>query len=76
MLARASRRGGRPNCPPGARRALLTTSVFSINVCHSAHGGSGVNPASAGAGMDAEAAEGVMLKRRDAVYVPGRPKGP
>ena len=29
----------------------------------------------AGAGDDAEAVEGVMLKRRDAPYVPGRPKG-
>jgi DNA ligase 1 len=34
------------------------------------------NPAAAGAGADAEAVEGIMLKRRDAVYVPGRPKGP
>jgi DNA ligase-1 len=34
------------------------------------------NPAAAGAGIDAEAVEGVMLKRRDALYVPGRPKGP
>jgi len=34
------------------------------------------DPASAGAGADAEAVEGVMLKRRDAVYLPGRPKGP
>jgi DNA ligase-1 len=33
------------------------------------------NPASAGAGEDAEAVEGVMLKRRDALYLPGRPKG-
>ena len=32
------------------------------------------DPASAGAA--AEAVEGVMLKRRDAPYVPGRPKGP
>src|SRR5882672_5708954 len=31
------------------------------------------NPASAG--EDAEAVEGVMLKRRDALYLPGRPKG-
>jgi DNA ligase-1 len=31
---------------------------------------------SAGAGADAEAVEGIMLKRRDAPYVPGRPKGP
>jgi DNA ligase-1 len=34
------------------------------------------NPAAAGAGDDAPAVEGVMLKRRDALYVPGRPKGP
>jgi DNA ligase-1 len=34
------------------------------------------DPASAGAGADAAAVEGVMLKRRDAPYVPGRPKGP
>jgi DNA ligase-1 len=33
------------------------------------------NPASADAGEDAEAVEGVMLKRRDAPYLPGRPKG-
>ena len=34
------------------------------------------NPAGAGAGEDAEAVEGVMLKRRDAPYVAGRPRGP
>jgi ATP-dependent DNA ligase len=34
------------------------------------------NPAAAGAGEDADAVEGVMLKRRDALYLPGRPKGP
>jgi DNA ligase 1 len=33
------------------------------------------DPAAAGAGEDADAVEGVMLKRRDAPYVPGRPKG-
>ena len=33
------------------------------------------DPASAGAGEDAGAVEGVMLKRRDAAYLPGRPKG-
>ena len=33
------------------------------------------DPASAGAGDDADAVEGVMLKRRDAPYLPGRPKG-
>ena len=34
------------------------------------------NPAAAGAGEDAAAVEGVMLKRRDSLYLPGRPKGP
>ena len=33
------------------------------------------DPAAAGAGSDADAVEGVMLKRRDAPYVPGRPRG-
>ncbi|MDP1582004.1 MAG: ATP-dependent DNA ligase [Bradyrhizobium sp.] len=33
------------------------------------------DPAGAGAGDDAEAVEGVMLKRRDALYLPGRPRG-
>jgi DNA ligase-1 len=33
------------------------------------------DPASAGAGSDSDAVEGVMLKRRDAPYLPGRPKG-
>jgi DNA ligase-1 len=32
-------------------------------------------PASAGAGLDAEAIEGVMVKRADSPYLPGRPKG-
>jgi DNA ligase 1 len=34
------------------------------------------NPAAAGADADAEAVEGIMLKRRDAPYLPGRPRGP
>ena len=34
------------------------------------------DPSAWGAGDDAEAVEGVMLKRRDSVYVTGRPKGP
>ena len=33
------------------------------------------DPAAAGAGADADAVEGVMLKRCDAPYLPGRPKG-
>jgi DNA ligase-1 len=34
------------------------------------------NPAAAGIGADADAVEGVMIKLREAPYVPGRPKGP
>jgi DNA ligase-1 len=33
------------------------------------------NPGAAGAGADAAAVEGVMLKAREALYLPGRPKG-
>lgn len=33
------------------------------------------DPAEAGVGGDSDAIEGVMLKRRDSPYVPGRPKG-
>jgi len=35
-----------------------------------------LDPRKAGAGDDAEAVEGIMLKRKDSIYVPGRPKGP
>ncbi len=34
------------------------------------------DPAAAGADADAEAVEGVMMKRADSAYLPGRPKGP
>ena len=34
------------------------------------------DPASVGAGLDADAIEGVMLKRAGSAYLPGRPKGP
>ncbi len=34
------------------------------------------DPASVNAGDESDAVEGVMLKRRDAPYLPGRPKGP
>jgi DNA ligase-1 len=34
------------------------------------------DPGAAGAGTDAEAVEGVMIKRRSSLYLPGRPKGP
>ena len=33
------------------------------------------DPAAFGAGADADAVEGVMLKHREAAYVPGRPRG-
>jgi DNA ligase-1 len=33
------------------------------------------DPASAGAGLNAEAIEGVMLKRRASIYIGGRPRG-
>jgi len=33
-----------------------------------------LDPAAAGAGADARAVEGLMLKRRDSPYLPGRPK--
>lgn len=33
-------------------------------------------PAEAGAGIDAAAVEGVMIKQRSSAYLPGRPKGP
>jgi DNA ligase-1 len=34
------------------------------------------NPGAHGAAEDAEAVEGVMIKRLDSIYQPGRPKGP
>ena len=34
------------------------------------------NPDAGGAGADGAAVEGIMLKRREAPYLPGRPKGP
>jgi len=34
------------------------------------------DPAGHGAGVDADAVEGVMIKRLDSPYLPGRPKGP
>ncbi len=34
------------------------------------------DPSAAGAGPDAAAVEGVMMKRTDSLYLPGRPKGP
>ena len=37
--------------------------------------GARADPAQHGAGQDADAVEGVMIKRGDSVYQPGRPKG-
>jgi DNA ligase 1 len=55
-----------------ARIDLSPTIAFdSWEALTSARG----DPSGAGAGEDAEAVEGVMLKRRDAPYLPGRPKG-
>ncbi len=34
-----------------------------------------LDPGAAGAGCDAQAIEGLMLKRADSIYVPGRPRG-
>lgn len=39
-------------------------------------GAARADPASHGAGADADAVEGIMLKRHDSTYVSGRPKGP
>ncbi|GGC83407.1 cisplatin damage response ATP-dependent DNA ligase [Chelatococcus reniformis] len=38
-------------------------------------GAARAEPAASGAGVDADAIEGCMLKRRDSPYLPGRPKG-
>jgi DNA ligase-1 len=74
--------------PFAARRARLEALVARLDATHidvsplvpfTSWGeltAARADPASAGAGEDAEAVEGVMLKRRDAAYLPGRPKGP
>jgi DNA ligase-1 len=70
-----------------ARRARLETFIAKLDDpridlsptiafdCWKALTAARADPTSAGAGDDAEAVEGVMLKRRDAPYLPGRPKG-
>ena len=55
-----------------AHRSLAAGAVPHLGRAHRR----AADPAAAGAGADAEAVEGVMLKRRDAPYLPGRPKGP
>jgi DNA ligase 1 len=69
------------------RRARLETFVAGLNTPRvdlsplvpfanwDALAAARADPAHAGAGDDAEAVEGVMLKRRNAPYVPGRPRG-
>ena len=54
-----------------ARRSVAARALRHLGGAH--RGARRSRPA--GAGADAEAVEGVMLKRRDAAYVPGRPKG-
>ena len=63
-LHREARRSAHRSLAAGAVRHLGRRSTAAR-----------ADPASAGAGEDADAVEGVMLKRRDAPYVPGRPKG-
>jgi DNA ligase 1 len=74
--------------PFAARRVRLETAVARLDGAHidlsplvpftswEALAAARSDPATAGAGLDAEAVEGVMIKRRDAPYLPGRPKGP
>jgi DNA ligase 1 len=73
--------------PFAERRKLLETFVAGLNASRvdlspqipftswDELAAARANPAASNAGDDAEAVEGVMLKRRDAAYVPGRPKG-
>ncbi len=56
--------GGRIDLSP-----LLTFDTWAVLTAARA------DPASAGAGLNAEAIEGVMLKRGDSLYIGGRPKG-
>ena len=67
---------GSNNLSRGSTRA----ASISLRSCPSRPGETSLaarkNPAAAGAGADADAVEGIMLKRRDALYLPGRPKGP
>ena len=71
-------RAARAAAKPSSRGSTIRASI-SRRWCRSRPGTNSTaaraDPASAGAGDDAEAVEGVMLKRRDAPYVPGRPKG-
>jgi DNA ligase-1 len=73
--------------PFAARRARLESFVARLASPHidlsplvpfadwDALAAARADPAHAGAGADAQAVEGVMIKRHDAPYLPGRPKG-
>ncbi len=73
--------------PFAARRALLESFIARIGSPRidlsplvpfdtwEALAASRIDPTSAAAGEDAEAIEGLMIKRRDSAYMPGRPKG-
>ena len=70
----AERRDAARNfCPAqrGARRPFAAGPVHHLGRTRG-----GAQKPGGGAGADAAAVEGVMLKRRDALYLPGRPKGP
>lgn len=74
--------------PFGERRARLEQLVTAhnhprVDLSSMVHfedwqrlGEARADPASHGATLDADAVEGVMIKRADSAYVPGRPKGP
>ena len=74
----AVRTSGASACRPSSRGTRIRGSICR-RWCRSATwdelAAARADPASAGAGDDADAVEGVMIKRRDAPYVPGRPKG-
>ncbi len=59
-----------------ARCARLDLSQFAPFADWDQLAAARADPASAGAGADSNAVEGVMLKRRDSLYVAGRPTGP
>jgi DNA ligase-1 len=79
---RGSARAAFRRAPPAARalprrarrRAHRPLALHPLRVLGRARGRPGRSGA-VGAGADAEAIEGVMVKRADSPYVPGRPKG-
>lgn len=71
----AERRGRLEAFVARARNPRLDLSPLVDFTTWEALAAARADPAAAGAGADAEAVEGVMLKRLDSPYVPGRPKG-